>query len=104
MKSFKQYIIESEEKIFGHNYDDLLDTIQDEVEYGEAEDILRGKIEELEKIQKENQINLYRVIFVIDKNNIDKNKLGHHYVPDPEDFHEQMIDYLFQNAKKKIKT
>lgn len=35
---------------------------------------------------------------------VNKTNLGHHYISDTEDFHEEMLDYLYQNALKLDKS
>jgi hypothetical protein len=56
---------------------------------------------ELANIKKKPKITLYRVIYVTNKNQINKNDLGIHYVKDLGSFHEEMLDWLYLNAKKK---
>lgn len=95
---------ETDTNIFGHNYDDILDNISSNesgLMYTSPEELLKQKIKFLKKIEKKNTIKLFRVVFSKSKNKINIKKLGHHYVYDMDDFHEQMLDYLYYNAKRK---
>lgn len=90
--------------IFGHNYNELLDNITSSdsgLMYTKPKELLDDKIKFLKKIEKKNSIKLFRVVFSKSKNKINIKKLGHHYVYDIDDFHEQMLDYLYYNAKRK---
>lgn len=90
--------------IFGHNYDELLDNITSSdsgLIYTEPKELLNDKVKFLKKIKKKNSIKLFRVVFSKSKNKINIKELGHHYVYDIDDFHEQMLDYLYYNAKRK---
>ena len=90
--------------IFGHNYNELLGNITSSdsgLMYTDPEDLLKQKIKFLKKIEKKNSIKLFRVVFSKSKKKINIKKLGHHYVYDIDDFHEQMLDYLYYNAKRK---
>ena len=95
---------ETDNNIFGHNYNELLDNIKSSdsgLMYTDPEELLNDKIEFLKKIEKKNSIKLFRVVFSKSKKKINIKKLGHHYVYDMDDFHEQMLDYLYYNAKRK---
>ena len=93
--------INKSEIIFGHSYNNLLDNIENaELMFSEPDEVLDGLIKVLQKIQRKNNIELYRVVFAKKEDEININQLGHHYVLDIEDFHEEMIDYLYINAKK----
>ena len=95
---------ETDNNIFGHNYNELLDNIKSSdsgLIYTDAEELLNDKIKFLKKIEKKNSIKLFRVVFSKSKKKINIKKLGHHYVYDIDDFHEQMLDYLYYNAKRK---
>ena len=46
-------------------------------------------------------IKLYRVVFIKNITDINKDKLGIHWVKDPNDFHEEMIDELLKLVRKK---
>ena len=41
------------------------------------------------------------MLFRSTKNKINIKKLGHHYVYDIDDFHEEMLNYLYYNTKRK---
>ena len=95
---------ETDIDIFGHNYNELLDNITSSdsgLMYTDPEELLKHKIKFLKKIQKKGSIKLFRVVFSKSKKKINIKKLGHHYVYDIDDFHEQMLDYLYYNAKRK---
>jgi len=95
---------ETDNNIFGHNYNELLDNITNSdsgLMYADPEELLNDKIKFLKKIKKKNTIKLFRVVFSKSKKKINIKKLGHHYVYDIDDFHEQMLDYLYYNAKRK---
>ena len=95
---------ETDINIFGHNYNELLDNITSSdsgLMYTDPEELLKNKIKFLKKIQKKGSIKLFRVVFSKSKKKINIKKLGHHYVYDMDDFHEQMLDYLYYNAKRK---
>ena len=90
--------------IFGHNYNELLDNITSSdsgLMYVDPEELLKQKIKFLKKIKKKNSIKLFRVVFSKLKNKINIKKLGNHYVYDIDDFHEEMLDYLYYNVKRK---
>jgi hypothetical protein len=94
---------ESNKKVFDHNYEDLLDNISSKdtgISWVEPNDLLNDKIKKLKKISKKSEIKLYRLVYSKSKTDIDTKKIGHHFVGDLDDFHEQMIDYLYYNAKK----
>ena len=93
--------------IFGHNYNELLDNITSSdsgLMYVDPEELLKQKIKFLKKIKKKNSIKLFRVVFSKSKNKINIKKLGNHYVYDMDDFHEQMLDYLYYNAIRKVSS
>jgi hypothetical protein len=95
---------ETDIDVFGHNYNELLDNITSSdsgLMYTDPEELLKYKIKFLKKIQKKGSIKLFRVVFSKSKNKINIKKLGHHYVYHIDDFHEQMLDYLYYNAKRK---
>jgi hypothetical protein len=95
---------ETDIDIFGHNYNELLDNITSSdsgLIHTDPEELLKQKIKFLKKIKKKNSIKLFRVVFSKSKNKINIKKLGNHYVYDMDDFHEQMLDYLYYNAKRK---
>lgn len=89
---------ETYESIFGHDLNILINIISDQVD--EPIEFLKLKIKELKDIQKQKNIILYRVIYVDDPKKINKNKIGKHFVFSTEAFHEEMLDYLFNNARK----
>jgi hypothetical protein len=99
VKNFGQFL---NEDVMGTNkYYELLDNILNSgIDREFAEDDLKYKIKSLKEIKKKSHLKLYRIIFVKDKNNIDYVNLGHHFVENPYDFHEEMVDYLYGNAKK----
>ena len=100
MKNYKKF----NEKYWGLTYTDLYNMIKDEVTQDEIDNNLEWLISSLKKIQLQNKITLYRVIYVLNKEDVYGVDLGHHYVKDASDFHEEMLDYLYRNAKKKIPT
>lgn len=94
---------------FGHDEKYLLSLYRiDDEEVDETEEQIKqhlvDSVKKLQKIQKQKKIKLYRVIFVKDVEDIDKNKLGLHYVSDVGDFHDGMIAYLYMNAHKLDRT
>ena len=94
---------ETDINIFGHNYNELLNNITSSdsgLMYTEPEELLKHKIKFLKKIEKKGLIKLFRVVFSKSKKKINIKKLGNHYVYDMDDFHEQMLDYLYYNAKR----
>lgn len=98
----KILIEELDENVFGHNYEELLDNISSNesgLMWVEPEELLNSKIKSLKRISKNSEIKLYRLVFSKSKKDINTKKIGHHFVEDLEDFHEQMIDYLYYNAK-----
>ena len=95
---------ETDIDVFGYNYNELLDNITSSdsgLMYTDPKELLNDKIKFLKKIEKKNSIKLFRVVFSKSKKKINIKKLGHHYVYDIDDFHEQMLDYLYYNAKRK---
>lgn len=98
-ESLKKYLVENkQENIFGHRLDVLLDIIGDKVD--NPKKFIKNKIYDLKTIQKQSSIILYRVVYIKNPDKLNKNNFGHHYVLSTEDFHEEMLDYLYQNARK----
>jgi hypothetical protein len=94
------------ERVFNHNYEDLLDNISSKdtgISWVEPEELLNDKIKTLKKISKKSEIKLYRLVYSKSKTDINTKKIGNHFVEDLDYFHEQMIDYLYYNAKKENK-
>ena len=103
VKNFKQFVNESKDvDVFGHKLSVLLDMIDDQVD--EPKIFIKNKINELLQLQKQASITLYRVVYIKNPDKLNKNNFGHHYVSDTEDFHEEMLDYLYQNARKLDKS
>jgi len=103
VKNFKQFVNESKDvDVFGHKLSVLLDMIDDQVD--NPKQFIKNKINELLKLQKQASITLYRVVYIKNPNKLNKTNFGHHYVSDTEDFHEEMLDYLYQNARKLDKS
>ncbi len=103
VKSFNQYVNESKDAdVFGHKLSVLLDMIDDQVD--EPKQFIKNKINELLQLQKQTSITLYRVVYIKNPDKLNKTNFGHHYVSDTEDFHEEMLDYLYQNARKLDKS
>ena len=99
VKNFKQFVNENKQTdVFGHKLEVLLDMIKNEVD--NPKQTIKGKIKELIQLQKQSNITLYRVVYIKNPDMLNKNNFGHHYVSDTEDFHEEMLDYLYQNARK----
>ena len=97
VKNFKQDV-----DVFGHKLSVLLDMIDDQV--NEPKKFIKYKINELLQLQKQASITLYRVVYIKNPDKLNKTNFGHHYVSDTEDFHEEMLDYLYQNARKLDKS
>jgi hypothetical protein len=96
----------SNETIFGHDYSDLLDNISNKdagLTWVEPQEVLDSKIESLRELQNEQKIVLYRLIFAKTKDDINVDKIGNHFVSDVDDFHDDMLDYLYYNAKRENK-
>jgi hypothetical protein len=103
VKNFKQFVNESKDvDVFGHKLSVLLDMIDDQVD--NPKQFIKNKINELLKLQKQASITLYRVVYIKNPDKLNKTNFGHHYVSDTEDFHEEMLDYLYQNARKLDKS
>ena len=103
VKNFKPFVNESKDvDVFGHKLSVLLDMIDGQVD--EPEQFIKNKINELLQLQKQASITLYRVVYIKNPDKLDKTNFGHHYVSDTEDFHEEMLDYLYQNARKLDKS
>jgi hypothetical protein len=103
VKNFKQFVNESKDvDVFGHKLSVLLDMIDDQVD--EPKKFIKNKINELLQLQKQASITLYRVVYIKNPDKLNKTNFGHHYVSDTEDFHEEMLDYLYQNARKLDKS
>ena len=105
----KDYIVgknynktETDVDVFGHKLSVLLDMIDDQID--EPEEFIKNKIYELLQLQKQASITLYRVVYIKNPDELNKTNFGHHYVSDTEDFHEEMLDYLYQNARKLDKS
>jgi len=96
----------SDDKIFGHNYSDLLNNISNKdsgLLWVEPKELLDNKIESLKELENEQKIVLYRLVFSKNKNDINVDKIGHHFVGDIDDFHDDMLNYLYYNAKRENK-
>jgi len=103
VKNFKQFVNESKDvDVFGHKLSVLLDMIDDQVD--KPKQFIKNKIYELLQLQKQASITLYRVVYIKNPDKLNKVNFGHHYVSDTEDFHEEMLDYLYQNARKLDKS
>jgi len=103
VKNWKQFLNESKDvDIFGHKLSVLLDMIDGQVD--KPKQIIKNKINELLQLQKQTSITLYRVVYIKNPDKLNKTNFGHHYVSDTEDFHEEMLDYLYQNARKLDKS
>ena len=103
VKNFKQFVNESKDvDVFGHKLSVLLDMIDDQVD--NPKQFIKNKVKELIQLQKQPSITLYRVVYIKNPDKLNKNNFGHHYVSDTEDFHEEMLDYLYQNARKIDRT
>ena len=103
VKNLKQFVNESKDvDVFGHKLSVLLDMIDDQVD--EPKQFIKNKINELLQLQKQTSITLYRVVYIKNPDKLNKTNFGHHYVYDIEDFHEEMLDYLYQNARKLDKS
>jgi len=103
VKNFKQFVNESKDTdVFGHKLSVLLDMADGQVD--NPKQFIKNKINELVQLQKQPSIILYRVVYIKSKDELNKNNFGHHYVSDIEDFHEEMLDYLYQNARKLDKS
>lgn len=102
-KNWKPSLNEAKDvDIFGHKLSVLLDMIDDQVDNPKV--FIKNKIKELTQLQKQSSITLYRVVYIKNPDKLNKTNFGHHYVSDTEDFHEEMLDYLYRNARKIDKT
>jgi len=61
---------------------------------------LKNLIKDINNLSKKTQITLFRVVWVKNIEDIDTNNLGIHWVLNPDDFHEEMLDELFKLSKK----
>lgn len=89
-----------------YNNDEILNNLS-KFEFGgesNPKKILKGILINLKNILKKPNIILYRVVWIKDVNLINQKDLGEHFVQDTEDFHEEMLDYLYNNASEKDKT
>jgi hypothetical protein len=103
VKNFKQFVNKNKDvDVFGHKLSVLLDMIDDQVD--KPKQFIKNKINELLQLQKQTSITLYRVVYIKNPDKLNKTNFGHHYVSDTEDFHEEMLDYLYQNARKLDKS
>jgi len=84
--------------IYGYSWNDLFYIIKDELD--DPEEQLINIIDNLKEIENYKFITLYRVVYAKNKEDIDESNLGHHFVQDSRDFHEEMLDYLYRNARK----
>jgi hypothetical protein len=99
VRSWKQSLNENKQtNIFGHELEDLLDMIDDQVD--NPRQFIKYKTKELVELKKQSNVALYRVVYIKNQDMLNKNNFGHHYVLDTKDFHEEMLDYLYQNARK----
>lgn len=101
--TIREYLNEhNDTEIFGHKLSVLLDMIDDQVDNSKV--FIKNKIKELLQLQKQSSITLYRLVYIKNPDKLNKTNFGHHYVSDTEDFHEEMLDYLYQNARKLDKS
>ena len=89
----------SQFKILTEDYskDELLEITLDEYSWDseeEAKTHIKYILTNLNDIRNKSNIKLYRVLFLKKNEKVNKKKLGLHYVLDPEDFNEEMLDYL----------
>jgi len=105
LKTFKQLFENFDEELdyknldlYGYTWNELYYIIEDELD--EPKEQLINIIDNLKEIENYKFVTLYRVVYSKNKEDIDKSKLGHHFVQDPSDFHEEMLDYLYRNATK----
>ncbi len=103
VKNFKPFVNENKDvDVFGHKLSVLLDMIDNQVD--KPKQFIKNKINELLQLQKQTSITLYRVVYIKNPDKLNKTNFGYHYVSDTEDFHEEMLDYLYQNARKLDKS
>jgi hypothetical protein len=95
------------EEYFGLDKSKLIDDIEnsemDLYEYDSTEEVLDKLYKDILKTTKKKKIKLYRIIWVKDEKLINKDKLGKHWVSSLDSFHEEMIDYLYNNSTKNSK-
>jgi hypothetical protein len=88
--------------VFGHKLSVLLHMIDDQVD--KPKQVIKNKINELLKIKKQASVALYRVVYIKNPDKLSKTNFGHHYVSDIDVFQEEMLDYLYQNARELDKS
>jgi hypothetical protein len=103
--SFNEFLNESKtEEYFGLKKSELIDDIEnsemDLSDYDSTEEILDRLYKDILKTTKKKKIKLYRIIWAKGEKSINKDKLGKHWVSSLDSFHEDMIDYLYNNSTK----
>jgi hypothetical protein len=88
---------------YGLDYNSILSIIEEEgdLQWIDPKECLDDKLDYLMDISSnDSDIQLYRIVFCKDKNYIDIKNLGNCFVSDIDDFHDDMLNYLYHNAKK----
>ena len=91
------------------DYDALLGELTDQLGGGTSNDPVEffdftiGSLIDI-KNNKTVDIQLYRLVFARTVEDVDLTNIGYSFVGELDDFHEEMIDYLFTNARQLSRT
>jgi ADP-ribose pyrophosphatase YjhB (NUDIX family) len=91
---------EKQQKYFGLNKDILIDDIENSGwDYeGSSLKVLNNLYKDVLNLIKKPIIKLYRIIWIENKEEINLNNLGKHWVKSLDSFHDDMLNYLYNNS------
>ena len=89
--------LETENKVH-YKYSELLSRISEEIDEDPVE-FLNGILFSLKILGQQDEIKLYKMVFVDNITEVDNAKLGCSFVQDTLDFDEDKIKFLYNNAK-----
>jgi hypothetical protein len=105
--NFNEFLNESKsEKYFGLDKSKLIIDLENseiDLDDYDSDEFVDKLYKDILKTTKKKKIKLYRIIWVKDEKLINKDKLGKHWVSSLDSFHEEMIDYLYNNSTKNSK-
>ena len=95
------------ESVYGWPRTELMDMMmstESPPDEEDAENFIDHKAGELRQIEEAGSTTVYRVVFAKKEEDIKFDKLGHHFISDVSEFHEGMLSYLWNNARKSDPT
>jgi len=102
MKSWKKFLTEEINTIYGHQQEDLIDNLKNAegIREEEAEEMIDIQMDHLKSFEESPVVELYRIVFAKTIDDVRRDKMGHHFTDDMESFHLHMMEYLLGNAQK----